>query len=404
MSKERLFSLDQVRGCILGGAVGDALGYPVEFMSRNQILQRYGNEGITRHVLNGEGLAEISDDTQMTLFTATGMLFASTRGHTHGICGSPDNYIRRHYVDWYHTQIGVKYDDTRNDSWLSWEPRMYANRAPGNTCMSALEAIEKGRRVENNSMGCGGVMRVAPVAVTNDFCYTSDALMVALGGVVAGITHCHPLGKLPAAAFVMILRKIVKEKCPRNLNCFAGLVQRTAMELKDIRMDVVEDSQTYGEAYPVQTDSFKNLLLQAVDLAVSGRPDSECISTLGEGWTADEALAIAVFCALRHMDSFKDAVIAAVNHDGDSDSTGSICGNIMGLFTGASGIPDCYLEHLEIKDLIEEVCEDIYYGCRIAEYGNLENISDEEARDWELKYIDRVSVHADHRPSYYNPR
>jgi len=388
--KERLFNQEQVCGCFLGGAVGDALGYAVEFCSCSEILRRFGQRGITRYVLNREGLAEISDDTQMTLYTATGMLFASTRGHTHGIAGNPEMYIWRHYADWYLSQIGDKTFGV-GGSWLALEKRLRVRRAPGNTCMSALEILLKegeDNRIRNNSKGCGGVMRVAPVAVTNEFPFASEDDIVTLGSKVADITHNHPLGTLPAAAFVMILRRIVTEKCSQNFNCFAELVQRVADSLKNIHIDY--DGPTYGETYPEETERFKALLLRTVELCLSPRTDAECIREIGEGWVADEALAIALFCALRHMDSFEDAVIAAVNHDGDSDSTGSICGNIMGLFVGEKGIPDYFLENLELRDIIEEVAQDVYYGCRISEYSNFEDISPDDARLWELKYIDSV--------------
>ena len=393
-TKDRLFTRDQVRGCILGGAVGDALGYPVEFMSRGEILKRYGPDGITRHELNAEGLAEISDDTQMTLFTATGMLFAATRSATKGIGGNPHSYMWMHYLDWYATQTGGCQGGF-GGSWLGWEPRMYVRRAPGNTCMSALEDIKKNGkdRTPNNSKGCGGVMRVAPVAVTNDFCNTPEALMVTLGAKIADITHNHPLGTLPAAAFVMILRRIATEGGYRNINYFSGLVQRVADDLENIHVDFDEDSPTYGEMYPEYTQPFKELLDKAVRLAFADVPDHEAVSMLGQGWTADEALAIALYCAMKHIDSFEDAVVAAVNHDGDSDSTGSICGNIMGLLVGESGIPQYYLQNLEIKDLMDEICEDIYQGCRIAEYSNYDDISPKEARDWEKKYIQCISLH-----------
>lgn len=76
--------LDKYRGCLVGGAAGDALGYPVEFLTEQAILARYGQEGITGYELKN-GTAEISDDTQMTLFTATGLLLATTRRMTRGI-------------------------------------------------------------------------------------------------------------------------------------------------------------------------------------------------------------------------------------------------------------------------------------------------------------------------------
>lgn len=71
--------IDKYRGCIIGGAVGDALGFAVEFMQDETIFQKYGESGITEYELIN-GVAQISDDTQMTLFTANGLLLGTTRG------------------------------------------------------------------------------------------------------------------------------------------------------------------------------------------------------------------------------------------------------------------------------------------------------------------------------------
>ena len=76
-------SLDKYRGCLIGGAAGDALGYAVEFLSGEQVFKKYGEKGITEYSLI-DGVAQISDDTQMTLFTANGLLLGTTRGMTLG--------------------------------------------------------------------------------------------------------------------------------------------------------------------------------------------------------------------------------------------------------------------------------------------------------------------------------
>ena len=76
---------DKFRGCLLGGALGDALGAPVEFMQRDDILREFGANGITEFALAYDGLGTITDDTQMTLFTAEGLLRAEVRTWSHGI-------------------------------------------------------------------------------------------------------------------------------------------------------------------------------------------------------------------------------------------------------------------------------------------------------------------------------
>jgi ADP-ribosylglycohydrolase len=78
---------------------------------------------------------------------------------------------------------------------------------------------------------------------------------------------------------------------------------------------------------------------------------------LGQGWVAQEALGIALLCALA-ADTPQEAIIAAVNHDGDSDSTGSICGNIVGAIHGVAGLPQDWVEQVELRDVIETLAQD----------------------------------------------
>ena len=91
-------------------------------------------------------------------------------------------------------------------------------------------------------------------------------------------------------------------------------------------------------------------------------PDLEAIHALGEGWVAEEALAIGLLCSLRHEDDFAGAITSAVNHGGDSDSTGAIAGNIVGAHLGLAGIPQRYLEHLELRDTISKIADDLFTG------------------------------------------
>lgn len=159
--------VDRFRGCLIGGAAGDALGYAVEFMQDTEIFRRYGADGITEYDLTGE-VAQISDDTQMTLFTATGLLLGTTRGMIRGIMGPYSGYIGSSYQDWLKTQEErYPLPDEYHYSWLVDVPELFSRRAPGGTCLSALRAGGSGtiEHPINNSKGCGGVMRVAPIGL-----------------------------------------------------------------------------------------------------------------------------------------------------------------------------------------------------------------------------------------------
>ena len=383
MDKEQ----DRTLGCMVGGAVGDALGYAVEFKSWPVILGRYGHRGITRYELDHRGLAQISDDTQMSLFTSAGVLLGMTRGYMRGIMGRLDLYCRYTYLDWLHTQEWpARKAGERVDSWLMDIPDLYSRRAPGNTCMTALRAIEAGEMVKNDSCGCGGVMRTAPIALVcylHDYARRDVKICDMVAAEAARITHKHPLGFLPSAVLNDILMQILDGKA-HNAESLCEVVRAASERLPSI---VSEDDgeKTYGERWPRPVARQQEILQQAMDLAHTDTPDPEAIETIGGGWTGHEALAIAVYSAIKHADSFEEAIISAVNHSGDSDSTGAICGNIIGALLGRSAIPEHYTEKLELLDVIEEMANDLYTGCIISEY---DPIDTQEKRRWENKYCE----------------
>jgi ADP-ribosylglycohydrolase len=166
---------------LIGGAAGDALGYPVEFMTLDEIYGRYPGTGITAYNLDNElGKGLISDDTQMTLFTAQGILVGATRGKLRGISAPMESYIYRAYLSWLLTQTGKDVTQKRQPCWLTEIKELCVPRAPGNTCISALLSERMGTMEEpiNDSKGCGGVMRVAPTnmpcAVNRVICVSSE--------------------------------------------------------------------------------------------------------------------------------------------------------------------------------------------------------------------------------------
>ncbi len=325
---------DRCIACLVGGAAGDALGYAVEFMTNKQIQEQYGPGGIRRFELR-DGVARVSDDTQMTLFTAEGMILSK------GDCIQDYiDAIRREYLWWFITQtenwpVG---DSITQASFLMREPELYASRAPGTTCMGALSTGGRGSVAEpvNNSKGCGGVMRVAPIGLFLTTDVFSAEKIVQLGAEAAALTHGNPLGWLPAAALVHMIRVLSQE----DADVFEAVKDAVAM-LRIVYPNVKE------------RETLEALLAKAITLYRNGTGPARAIPQLGEGWVGDEALAIAVYCALRYEAHFDRAIIAAVNHDGDSDSTGAIVGNILGARLGRTGIPTRFCNKLELKGLME---------------------------------------------------
>lgn len=359
--------LNRIKGCLVGGAVGDALGYAVEFSTLSEIIRKFGESGIKRYELDG-GLARISDDTQMALFTANALLFGETRGQMRGIGAGPAGYFTEAYLDWYETQTEKYPLRDYHPSWLVNFREFFSRRAPGGTCMSALQAGGRGtvERPVNNSKGCGGVMRVAPIGVyfAGKAHWEQEKVDMA-GAKAAAVTHGHELGYIPSAALVHIVCQLASAEKP------------------DVFAAVLSSMEAMPKLFPEAgfMRYYLDLMDKAIDLSQKDFDDRNAIRQLGEGWVAEETLAIAVYCAIKHADSFEDAIVASVNHDGDSDSTGAVTGNILGTALGYTSIPDHYLEKLELRDIIEEISEDLYNDCQMSEY------SDYRDPVWESKYI-----------------
>ena len=355
---------DRIRGSLIGGAIGDALGYPVEFIySFAGIQKKYGESGITRLDTkqwslendNGNRKAVVSDDTQMTLFTACGLLNAKAQGK------EPKYAICYAYVEWLYTQIGSK-SKRKFECWISQIPELNQRRAPGETCIAALNSIKAGKEPYNSSKGCGGVMRTAPVALYGaawNECADGAAPVARIPNIqevdrlaadAAEITHQHPLGWLPSALEAHIIYRLVRKE---------------VSTVENLKAYIAEGYETLTTLYPEQQYnighlmSLTNLALSLVDAPTS---DVENMEKIGGGWVGDEALAMAIYCTAKYFDNFEKAMIASVNHGVDSDSTGAITGNILGAVVGYDAIPKFFKEDLELHDVILHVADDLWRG------------------------------------------
>ncbi|GHH88168.1 ADP-ribosylglycohydrolase family protein [Streptomyces capitiformicae] len=342
----------RVRGCLLGGAVGDALGYPIEFASLDIIRGTHGGRGVTGLVPDGEGVVgRVSDDTQMTLFTVEALQQSHERARLKGGDGAWPELVREAYGRWLDTQRQPG-PDPRVSSGLAAQPWLYARRAPGNACLSGLAqvhhpdpAVPLGRPgpVNPNSKGCGTVMRAAPFGLARVPAETAFDMAARC----SQMTHGHPTGYYAAGALAAIVAYLVADES------LEGAVLRTLRLLA--RHPGHEETST--------------ALNRALDLAADGAPTAEKVESLGAGWIAEEALAMGVYCALATLPhsrlrssggtpTVSEALLLAVNHSGDSDSTGSICGNLLGAHYGDHGLPHDWLTATEGRAEITVLADD----------------------------------------------
>ena len=343
---------DRVRGSLIGGAIGDALGFPVEFIySYKEIQKRYGENGITRldtaqwWTESNVGKAVISDDTQMTLFTALGLLNAKEKGM------APVPAICHAYIEWLYTQKGFR-SKRFNSCWIGDLPELNVRRAPGHTCITALEKIVEGREPMNDSKGCGGIMRIAPIPLygLSQNRIQNVAVLDELAADAAKLTHEHPLGYIPAYVMSHIIYRLATDESPTN-EAFHEYVHE-AMRMADDKYGFKSQSK----------QTLHTLVDLALELSSKDSPDHEAIKQIGEGWVAEETLAIAVYCCAKYFDDFEKAMIASVNHGGDSDSTGAVTGNILGAAIGYEAIPEHFKTDLQLHDVILHVADDLWRG------------------------------------------
>ena len=325
---------NRYRGCLLGGAAGDALGAPVEFMTLAEIQRRFGKDGMRDYATANGRLGAITDDTQMTLFTADGMLRGYVRAAMRGIGPVFADVTSHAYLRWLLTQ-GYRSEalaENAQPGWLLGHRELFSLRAPGSTCLSALKGLRSfGERADNDSKGCGGVMRVAPVGMfTANWLDDEEAADKRLTRTfevaceIAAITHGHPTGQLAAGVFAVVVAQLLRGLyLSAAVDCAKAALRRRAGHAETLA--AIEHAQALAATRPGKT---------------------EAMQELGEGWVAEEALAISLYCALCAGD-FESGVVLAVNHDGDSDSTGAITGNLLGAIMGAESIPSRWLAPLE---------------------------------------------------------
>lgn len=317
---------DRVLGCLLGGAVGDALGYAVEFLSLERIRERFGPEGIRTPALNAAGKTVVSDDTQMTIFTVEGLIESIERTGSLTQDEALDA-VRAATLDWHAMQRGKPVDRG-----LSEYVVLGKGRAPGNTCMAACARGATGTPENpiNGSKGCGGVMRVAPVGLCPEL---NDEEAFELAARCAAQTHGHASGYLSAGALAAIVRNLIDGREPDR--CAAR---------------AVELARRWGRA-----DETVAAFERAHELASAGSAHRPRIpAQLGKGWVGEEALAIAWYSVLA-ADDFAGAMRMAANHDGDSDSTASIAGQVYGAWKGLYELPHGWIRRLDALDPLADV-------------------------------------------------
>lgn len=339
----------RIHGCLLGGALGDALGYAVEFDSITNIRERFGAQGLTGF---GDltGPRPFSDDTQLTLYTVDGLVEALEWANA-GVGADVNACLWLAYLRWLASQgedAGAS-APAPQPRWIDGNEVLRQRRNPDKDCISGLASGEMGtaaRPVNADAKGAGTVMRSAPFGLIPHI--TPDAVYK-LSADAAALTHGHPSAQQSAGIFSLLIHRLVAGEGLRDA---AAAVAAHAAALPEAARELPEHLEA------------------AIRLSEDALADpEELVQALGGGWTAEEALAVALYAVLATLPAspadgrpdqhFREALAVAVNHGGGSDTAGSLAGNILGALYGEACLPAEWLDALEAPEVIRGMADQL---------------------------------------------
>lgn len=324
-----MITRDKIAGAVYGLALGDALGRGTEFMKLKQIHKTYGKIGYMPMPFP----ALFTDDTQMTIAVARAL--EDSRSLT------PRELVR-----------------TLTNEFIRWKAQDEP-RAPGVTCMTAIGKLQQTRKHHMSwtyasviaSKGCGANMRVLPTAMIPN-------LDVALGSsqLQAALTHGHPVALAASELTALAIRWAAEGV---DLIDLPGMLfQRASTQRNVYRRDwlgVLENRWgRQGEYVMPMAWERMQYVLTNVDMALqrSGEIKDVC-AVLGEAWIAEEALATALYFAIKYQDDPTFAISMAARTNGDSDSIACITGAIIGAARGEGYWPQQWTRRMERRTDLE---------------------------------------------------
>lgn len=354
------------QGCMLGLAVGDAMGYTVDRLRWEEIAADYGPNGIRGYDLVN-GYADISSHTQIAAYTACGLLTGLTRGQTLGRLAPFVRYGERALREWCRCQH-ERQRPTDTACWVSEADELRRRRCLDTRMLDTLSKERLGTPAEPLESYDSPGSLCAAVSVGAFF--SPDRMapheVGILGHEIVALTHGEPLVFLSGAVVAYAV---------------AGILQDPETPLREHFLqsaDVV--AAQFGRDFP-QAEDMKRQLHRAVTM-VSNKvlPPREAMEYL-RCVSCPEIVAGAMYAALACADDFDGAMILAVNHSGRSAAVGALTGVFLGARLGVEALPEFYVEGLEPRELLEELGADLHQGCPL---GRGSGFFDDT---WDQKYI-----------------
>lgn len=325
---------DRFKGCLLGLAIGDAMGYPTEFLTLPEIHKRYGFEGI-RHLQGNPAL--YSDDTQMSISVARSLIKA---GH-HDI-ESLMAILSKEFLEWFRS--------AEND------------RSPGNTSIKGCQRLEEGIPWKESgipeSKGCGANMRVAPIGL---YYHQDPQNLRLLARSSALITHGHPSALVAAEATAFCIAWAISGVAPSEYLDRIMEIRQDSLEAWNTALGEGWKRSGYCSRREYLEAGWTDLLgaLDKVPTALS-KDSLDVCEHVGGAWVAEETLACALVCVVKHPEDYCSAIIRGANSSGDSDSIACIAGAISGGYCSVNAIPKDWTKRIENRQLLIDLSKQLY--------------------------------------------
>jgi len=296
----------KAKSLIFGLAIGDALGYPTEFMTLARIKTEFGPNGIVDFP---KSPALFTDDTQMSIAIAEALVRAGDDQDIEAIM------------------------EAVKDEFIKWRHSPENNRAPGKTCLIGIANMERGVHWSESgvarSKGCGSAMRVAHIG----YFYQNEPEKLKLVAQASGIcTHGHRTAVAASIGAAYLVKLAIDGVEPKNM---------------------ISETLSFTTGISKEFDSAISKVSECLDW-----PDEEkALKYLGEGWVGEEAVALALYCFLKHTGDYRTTVLRAANTNGDSDSIACIAGGISGAYLGIDAIPEKWIKNIEKTEYLDNLAE-----------------------------------------------
>ncbi|MBO5728136.1 MAG: ADP-ribosylglycohydrolase family protein [Oscillospiraceae bacterium] len=348
------------RGCLLGMAVGDAMGYSVDKKSWSEICEAYGPNGLLGYDL-ANGSADVTSYTQLAVFVCNSLLLASTRGN-------PELYSRYLVLavrEWAKSQQ-FRANPERTHCWVAQVGSLRRRLCMDTQMLDALTRPTLGTPEAPvfRSVSPGALTGALAVGLCHDPKRMQTSQLLRLGTEAVAFTHGRP------EAFL----------CGAFLSCAMAMLlqdpQQPLYQLFTAAMDTV--AEAYADRYPTDTEKLSQLIQKALSMTRDPELSPLAAMTLLECTTAAECVAGAVYAATIHPANFDEAMIVSVNHSGRSCAVGALTGAFLGARLGDEALPEFYLESLECAPYLTELAQDLV-DCR-----QVSRIFDDS---WDQKYV-----------------